>query len=432
MAKDRMGYSATTVPQGSRVVLVVSSGPSQLSATSFVTMPDVIGKNQGAALEDISRTSLQTQIVYDYHPVNRKGTVTATRPAPHANTPSGTDALVLVSSGEPMGPRPISTLPLTIGMTEGEAVEQLRAAGLNAQVMYEPSSSVPAGYVIDQLPNQLTYTNMDAASDKTRLLTMAGIAAAVLLLALLGFFMFGGMDMFTKEKVEVPNVVGLTEEQAVAALDEAGFEVGTITDKEATEEHPIPGTVLATDPEAGELAPKGSKVNLDIVIDPTKVRADVPMIIGKTAEEAMALLQEAGFIVAPEYIASNQYGAGIVAEQSPGGGAQSYKGAVVTIRISSGPAADIVVPDLAGVSEASALSLLANVGLTHSVSYSPSDTVSAGNVISSSPASGTQVTPGTNVALVISTGPNAQPDPTPPPPVEPDPDPGLDSDATTQ
>jgi len=404
MAKDMMGYSATTAPQGSRVVLIVSSGPPHMGATSFVTMPDVIGKNQGAALEEISRTSLQTQVVYDYHPVNRKGTVTATRPAPLTNTLTDTDALLLVSSGEPMSPRPTSTLPVTIGMTEGEAIEQLRSVGLSGQVMYEPSATVPAGHVIDQLPNRNTYANMDAASDKGKLWTMVGIAAAVLLLIVLGFFMLGGMDMFAKEKIEVPDVVGMTEEQAVAALDEAGFEVGTVTDKEATEEYPNPGTVLATKPGAGELALKGSKIDLDVVIDPSKVRAEVPKVVGKTAEEATTLLEQAGFIVNPEYIATDKYGEGIVAEQTPAGGTKSHKEATVTIRISTGPAADIVVPDLVGLTEESAKSLLANVGLAHSVSYNPSDGVAAGTVLSSSPSAGTQVKPGTNVALVVSSG----------------------------
>jgi len=389
------------------VVLIVSTGE-QPRSTSFVTMPDIIGKSQGAALEEISKTSLQTQVVYDYHPLNKKGTVTATRPAPSTNALAGTDALVLISSGEPMGERSIAPLPNVIGMDEASALEEIRSAGLNAQVMYEPSATVPAGYIIDQLPNQSTYANMKK-SGKGKMWAAIAAALLVLGLALAGFFMLGGMDLFAREKVEVPDVVGMTEAEAVAALEEAGLEIGTISDKEATEEFTEPGTVIATKPEAGDEVAKGSKVDLDVVIDPSKVRADVPKVIGMTAEEATTALEAAGFIVASEFVATNKFAEGIVAEQSPAGGTRSHKEAQVTIRISSGPAADVTVPDVVGLSEDAAQKLLSNVGLTFSSAYSPSDWAAKGTVMSSSPSAGSVVTPNTNVALVVSSGPTQEP-----------------------
>ena len=401
MAKDMMGYGATTVPQGSRVVLIVSSGPTQAGGTSYVAMPDVIGKSQGVALEDISKSSLQAQVVYDYHPFNKKGSVTATRPAPHANALAGSDTLVLVSSGEPMGPRPIATLPLVVGMTENEAVQQMRDAGLSVQVMYEPSASVPAGHVIDQLPDRATYSQKEKRGGRAKWWVIAALLVSLLLAGIAAGAYFG---LFSREKIEVPDVVGMLEEDAVAVMEEAGFVVGDITDQDPTAEFSIPGTVLAQDPEAGKKAAKGSKVNLDVVLDPLKERAAIPSVIGKSAEEAVTTLQAAGFFVNQEYIATSAQTAGIVAEQSPVAGTKAIKESTVTIRISTGAAVDIVVPDLVGLNEAAALSLLGNVGLTWSLSSSQSDVVPAGSVISSSPASGTSVAAGTNVALVISEG----------------------------
>jgi len=141
------------------------------------------------------------------------------------------------------------------------------------------------------------------------------------------------------------------------------------------------------------------------VIDPSKVRADVPKVIGKTAEEATAELQAAGFVVASEFMVTNQVNEGIVAEQSPAGGTRSHKDAQVTIRISSGPAADVTIPDVVGLSEEAAQKLLTNVGLSFSGTYSPSDWAAKGTVMSTSPNAGTKVTPNTNVAMVISSGP---------------------------
>ena len=406
MSKDTMGYTSSTVPQGSRVALIVSTGEAPRS-TSFVMMPDIIGKSQGKALEEIARTSLQTQVVYDYHPTQKKGTVIASRPAPMTNALAGSDALVLISSGEPMGPRPIAPLPSVIGFDEPTALEEIKTAGLNAQVMYEPSATVPAGYVIDQLPNQRTYANLKKSGGKGKLWALIAAALLIIALAIAGFFMLGGMDRFAKEKVVVPDVVGMTEEQAVTALDEVGLTVGRITDVEATEEFSEPGTVVVSKPIAGEEVALGSKVDLDVVIDPSKVRADVPNVVGKTAEEAIKILEEAGFVVASEEVASIRVDAGKVVEQSPPAGTKSNKGANVLIRVSSGPG-DIAVPSIIGLSEQTAKTQLTNAGLTFTTATSPSD-AAKGTVISSSPAPGAMVKPGTSVALIISSGPASQP-----------------------
>ena len=205
MSKDVMGYTASTVPEGSRVVLIVSNGPTRAS-TSFVAIPDVIGKSQGAALEEIAKTSLQPQVVYDYHPVNKKGTVTTTRPAGGANALAGTDALVLVSSGQPMGSRPIVELPDVIGMDEKTASETIREAGLKVQVTYEPSTTVPVGVVIDQLPNRSTYAKA-GRSNRPMWPIIVGLILGLLAVAVLAFFYLGGCERLGTDALDTHEVV---------------------------------------------------------------------------------------------------------------------------------------------------------------------------------------------------------------------------------
>jgi hypothetical protein len=77
-------------------------------------------------------------------------------------------------------------------------------------------------------------------------------------------------------------------------------------------------------------------------------------------------------------------------------------------RVSATSGADVLVPNIVGQSQASAEAAITAAGLTvGTVSTANSATVSAGAVISQSPAAGTSVTPGSAVNLVVSSGPTA-------------------------
>jgi flagellar biosynthesis regulator FlaF len=64
----------------------------------------------------------------------------------------------------------------------------------------------------------------------------------------------------------------------------------------------------------------------------------------------------------------------------------------------------VIVPDVIGQSEASATTEIEGEGLTVSVTTAYSAVVAAGLVISQVPTSGTEVAPGSNVAIVVSLG----------------------------
>lgn len=100
---------------------------------------------------------------------------------------------------------------------------------------------------------------------------------------------------------------------------------------------------------------------------------------------------------------------------APGGALDGLSGTTTgTVRIQTGR---VPVPEIIGLTEVSAETNLNSVGLLKgTVSQSYSNTVPAGNVISSTPAGGTIVTAGSSVALDVSLGPGIDfgdaPDPT--------------------
>lgn len=109
---------------------------------------------------------------------------------------------------------------------------------------------------------------------------------------------------------------------------------------------------------------------------------------------------------------SEQVKAGLVLEQTPKPGGRVRKGGAVTVVVSKG-ADRRAVPGLVGKDLAGATSALRASGLVDAPGpvQAYSDTVPTGEVISSDPASGTRLRPGTAVRLVLSKG--EQPVPVP-------------------
>lgn len=147
---------------------------------------------------------------------------------------------------------------------------------------------------------------------------------------------------------------------------------------------------------------------------------EVPDVVGLGEEEARATLEGEGFEVEASETGSSAEDEGTVLRQSVGAGERAEEGSTVEISVGSGPAT-VEAPNLVYESEAPAQLAEADLELG-SVSYSPSNTVAAGVVISQTPAAGTEVEEGTSVDIVVSTGPEpVQPQSVEPAPVQPEP-----------
>ena len=133
-----------------------------------------------------------------------------------------------------------------------------------------------------------------------------------------------------------------------------------------------------------------------------KPSVSVPDVGGMTQAAATAAIVGAKLVAG---ITTNMPSAtvalGCVISQDPTAGTKVAKSAAVDLVISSG----VSVPDVGGMTQAEADSRLVAVNLVLGVvTDAPSATVPAGVIISQNPIAGTNVTPGTAVNLVISTG----------------------------
>ena len=138
------------------------------------------------------------------------------------------------------------------------------------------------------------------------------------------------------EGVEVPDVVGLTEAEAVSGLEQKGF---VVTKTEAYDQFIKEGSIVTQVPEAQEKVPAGTTVTICISKGPENTKVRVPDLIGKDEMEAMSLLVEAGLQMGAVTEVNHEDAnlAGRVCYQSYSVGAYVEKDTVVDVQVSLGP-----------------------------------------------------------------------------------------------
>jgi hypothetical protein len=189
---------------------------------------------------------------------------------------------------------------------------------------------------------------------------------------------------------------------------------------QATAAVPAAGTLV----QVSDTAPTTDRWNLaaiEVVPAGPPPPVVVPDVTNHTQTGAATTLTAAGLRIGTvTQQPSTTIAAGLVISQNPAANAQVPAGSAVDLVVSSGPP-PVAIPNVLGLTQSAASDALVQAGLTlGAVSTAPSATVAAGLVITETPAAGALVSPGTSVAIVLSSGP----------PVGPAPDKTVSSDGT--
>ncbi len=269
-----------------------------LTRPSHVGIPDVIGKNSGQASQILDSAGFKVairalpsaaprdQVVeQDPIPTDRGG----------GKAEEGSTVTLSVSSGPA-----IVAVPSVVGLNEADATKRLEHAGFKVNVTQQFSKTVPKGAVIGTTP---------AAG--TQLSTLQPVTLLVSRGA---------------NTVLVPNVVGLNDQAALAALSNAGLS-GTEVQKDSTEPQ---GKVLSQSPGAGKRVGRGSQVT----IFASTGAITVPDVTGQLRKDAVNTLKKAGFTVAvTEQTTSDPTEVGVVLSEFPPAGSRGQRGDTVTIAV---------------------------------------------------------------------------------------------------
>jgi len=222
------------------------------------------------------------------------------------------------------------------------------------------------------------------------ILGLFGLLAYVLANNLLG----GG------ELVRVPDVVGMTEDEAVDELEAAGFEVEVEPRPNKKVEE---GEVFKQEPEADERLEEGEIVTITVSSGVRQVQ--VPDVGGMKLKEAVAVIEDAGLKPSVTRVESETAEPNTVIDQDPAAGTEVDVNSEVELEVAAAPV--VVVPDVINQAEDSAVAEIERAGLVAQVETTPSET-EAGLVIQQEPDPGVEVEPGSTVVILVSEGPEAQ------------------------
>ena len=207
-----------------------------------------------------------------------------------------------------VGPGSRVVVPSTVGGSYDEAVSSFTPLGLTAVILENRfDEDIDKGKIIESVPPGGGKVD---AGGSVKLIISKG-----------------------PERYTIPSTTGLTPEAAQVAISKSPLTVGTITEVFNSD---IPkGFVISSTPASGSSVKRDSKV--DLIVSKGIEQIALASYVGKSGEQALNELTEAGFNVEAGYAFSETTPELAVISQSPAGGATANKGGKVSILISKGP-----------------------------------------------------------------------------------------------
>ncbi|HNE87756.1 MAG: Stk1 family PASTA domain-containing Ser/Thr kinase [Candidatus Nanopelagicales bacterium] len=238
----------------------------------------------------------------------------------------------------------------------------------------------------------------------------AWLGVTVLVLAVAAAALFLGRNLFdtgSGERVTVPDVVGMTIDEAQRALESQGLKLGAQTPQTSDEPE---DTVLSQNPQADTRLAVGEAVT--VTVSAGKQQTQVPPLEGLTSlDDVRTALRDAKLELGNVKQVESSQPEGLVLNQDPQAFTTVDVGTKVNIEVSTGV---VDVPGVIGFTQSAATSALSKAGLDVSVVTASSDQPS-GIVTNQDPPEGSQVKKGTTVTITVSSGPAPTQPPTEPP-----------------
>jgi beta-lactam-binding protein with PASTA domain/tRNA A-37 threonylcarbamoyl transferase component Bud32 len=271
---------------------------------SRITLPETIAglsaDEATVTLQDLGLTVSEERLEAN-HPLIPVGLVVETNPPLGSQVAPDSPVTLVISTG----PQLIA-LPALAGMTEEAALEAIKAAPFTSQPSLKQfDGEIPPGIVIDALSS-------DGAS-------LAGVAE------------YGELQPISLvvSVGPVPDVTGMTTDQAIAQLAEVGLAFGAARDGEFSDTIAAGSVLRAQALEGATVIRVGDSI--DLILSRGVELIEVPNVVGMTWLDARPELESAGFSlnyaaigdIAPAFV--------IVSGLTPGAGERLPKGSTITI-----------------------------------------------------------------------------------------------------
>ncbi|MFW7415290.1 Stk1 family PASTA domain-containing Ser/Thr kinase [Demequina sp. SO4-18] len=235
---------------------------SSIGPGAYTTVPSVEGQTEADATASLEALGFVVSPEYEYNDVIAEGIAIGTEPSEQARALNGSDVALIVSQGARQ-----ETVPEVVGLEESEAIDRLREVGFPVgDPTFTYSDTVPEGEVMGSTPEQGATERHDT---EVSLELSDG-----------------------PEPITVPEVVGNTEAEAQAALEE--FALVVTVERERTTEAPA-GEVFRQDPGAGADGVRTQEITIWVSDGPPLV--EIPDFTYDRVDRATADLEELGLEV---------------------------------------------------------------------------------------------------------------------------------------
>ena len=265
------------------------------------------------------------------------------------------------------GPGNKIVVPSLAGMSQTQAANAVAELGLKVDVIREVfSEDVPKGKVLTSDP---------AGGGRV------DVAGTVHLIISKG-----------KDRIEVPDLAGLTIEAAAALLKSKNLKIGRVS--EVFSDELEAGLLIDGNPSSGSPVRKDSTI--DLIVSKGLEQVELSNFQGKTSDQAQSELTAAGLIVSSKYEYSDSIPIGTVISQTPSDVSTVGKGEKIELVISKGPS-KIFIPNVYSLSKLVATKILEDLGFKVEFKY----IAKKKSVTNVSPKTGTAVTPGSTVTITL-------------------------------
>ena len=199
--------------------------------------------------------------------------------------------------------------------------------------------------------------------------------------------------------LEVPDLTGSEQAQALTDLQNLGFKVGIENSADAS----VPaGSVIRTQPPSNTIVNPDSLVTIIVSVGPEAF--PIPYILDIELERAIYIVEESGFTLGQVLEVNDEnIPRGFVISQNPVAGTKMSPGTTVDLVVSKGPSL-IEISDLSRKSPEDAIQILETLGFEYELIEEYSEDVEIGLVSGTIPEAGEIVTPDELIQVVVSLG----------------------------
>lgn len=207
------------------------------------------------------------------------------------------------------------------------------------------------------------------------------------------------VDGETQIIIEIPDLTGSSQTEALNDLQNLGFKVGI-----ENSAHPnVPeGSVIRTQPLAN--TPTGPDTLVTIIVSVGPEAYPIPYVIDLETDRAIYVIEESGFIIGQKIeVNDDSVPIGFIISQNPIAGKKMGPGSSVDLVISAGPSL-IELGDLSRKSLEDGSQILETLGLQYEIIEEFSEDIEEGLISGTLPEAGEIVTPDEIITIIYSLG----------------------------